>query len=98
MMGVLIGSSNIYKFYRREAFPTNRAYAVVRCTDIANFKAIMMNLEDEDKEVIVSVVDNFVSSAARDETVEEGHLTRMGETMNEFLRQQQRECRRQSSR
>jgi hypothetical protein len=46
----------------------------------------MMNLEDEDKEVIVSVVENFVSSAARDETVEEGHLTKMGESMDEYLR------------
>jgi hypothetical protein len=85
MMGVLIGSSNIYKFYRREEFAANRAYSVVRCTDIANFKAIMMNLEDDDKEVIVSVMENFVSSAARDETTEEGQLTQMGKMMNNFL-------------
>jgi hypothetical protein len=86
MLGVIIGSSNVYKFYQRDAFKANRAYSVVRCTDIANFNAIMMNLEDDDKEVIISVMENFVSSAARDETTEEGHLTKMGETMDTFLK------------
>ena len=86
MLGVLIGSSNIYKFYQREAFASNRAYSVVRCTDISNFNAIMMNLEDDDKEVIVSVMENFLSSAARDEQTEEGQLEKMGETMDTFLK------------
>jgi hypothetical protein len=86
MLGVLIGSSNIYKFYQREAFASNRAYSVVRCTDISNFNAIMMNLEDDDKKVIVSVMENFLSSAAKDEQSEEGQLEKMGETMDTFLK------------
>jgi hypothetical protein len=86
MTGVLIGSSNVYKFYRTDVHKSNNTYSMVRCTDINNFKAVMNNLEDDDKHVIISVVENFLSSAARNESSTEGYLQKMGETMDQYLK------------
>ncbi len=86
MSGVLIGSSNVYKFYQSDVYKSNNTYSMVCCTDINNFKAVMNNLEDEDKHVIISVVENFLSSAARNESTTEGYLLKMGETMETYLR------------
>jgi len=40
----------------------------------------MGNLEEDDKEVIVAVVENFLATGARDETTDEGRTEAMGKT------------------
>ena len=57
---------------------------MVRCTDIESFRAIMGNLEEDDKEVIVAVVENFLATGARDETTDEGRTEAMGKTINDY--------------
>ncbi len=84
MSGMLIGSSNVYRFYRSESFPTFKNYSMVRCTDIESFRAIMGNLEEDDKEVIVAVVENFLATGARDETTDEGRTEAMGKTIHDY--------------
>ena len=84
MSAMIIGSSNVYGFYRSESFPTFKSYSMVRCTDIVSFKAIMGNLENDDKEIIVAVVENFLATAARDQTTDEDRIEAMGKVVNEY--------------
>ena len=84
MSAMIIGSSNVYRFYRSESFPTFKSYSMVRCTDIVSFKAIMGNLENDDKEIIVAVVENFLATAARDQTSDEAKIEAMGKVVNEY--------------
>jgi hypothetical protein len=85
-MSIIIGSSNVYRFFRPERDAAGRKYVMVRCTDISSFRAIMTNLESDDKEVIVSVVENFLATAARDEKTEEGRFEALGESVKEYMR------------
>jgi hypothetical protein len=85
-MSLIIGSSNVYRFYKPEVYTGVRKFSMVRCTDIASFKAIMSNLETDDKEVIVSVIENFLATAARSEETEEGRLESMGNVIEEFMK------------
>jgi hypothetical protein len=84
MSGMLIGSSNVYRFYRSESFPTFKNYSMVRCTDIESFRAIMGNLEEDDKKVIVAVVENFLATGARDETTDKGRTEAMGKIVHDY--------------
>ena len=63
MSRLLIGSSNIYRFYKPESFPNHKPCAMVRCTNLEVFKAKMATLEPTDKEVIISVVENLICDA-----------------------------------
>jgi len=65
MSRLIIGSSNVYCNYSAAKFKKYGDYSVIRCTDIDNFDANMASLEDTDKEVIVSVIENFVDKAGR---------------------------------
>ncbi len=86
MSNILIGSSNVFRFYRREVYKEFKDYNVVRCTDINNFDATMTSLEPEDKEVVISVIENFLEKSARNEESDEGFLTKLGETVDLYVR------------
>ncbi len=58
---ILVGSSNVYRFYRPELYKEFTTYNVARCTDIISFKAVMENLEESETGVVVSVIENFLS-------------------------------------
>jgi hypothetical protein len=77
---VLIGSSNVYRFYRPELYKDFKTYNVARCTDITTFKAIMDNLGEEESGVVVSVLENFLERSIvgkmETEAVLEGMETR----------------------
>ena len=65
MSRLIIGSSNIYRNYVAAKFKKYGEYSVIRCTDISNFEANMAGLEATDKEVIISVIENFIEKAGR---------------------------------
>jgi hypothetical protein len=84
MERVIIGSSNVYRFYRPEVFKDFKQYNMVRCTDIVTFKAVVENLEAEENEVIISVLENFLERSVGAERSEEGIWLRSGETLQAF--------------
>jgi len=84
-MSVIIGSSNVYRFYKSELVKSGRNYSMIRCTDITGFKAIMANLETSDTEVIVSVLENFLATSARSVETEEAISEAMGESLSDFV-------------
>ena len=84
MYRVLIGSSNVIRFYKPELYKDFSKYLVVKCTDIESFRAVTANLGEEDSEIVISVIENFLEKAARDEATTEGWATKMGELFNRF--------------
>ena len=65
-MNYLIGSSNIYRFYKPEAFKDKRMYKMVKCTKIESFMATM--LEFDEGNVVISIFENLIVDAAGKET------------------------------
>jgi hypothetical protein len=85
MERLIIGSSNVYRFYRPDTFKQFKNYNMVRCTDIVTFRALTENLEENESEVVISVIENFLERSVKDETTEEAILTSLGETIDAFL-------------
>ena len=63
MSNILIGSSNIARFYKAESFTKFRPYTLSRCTEYNSFQAIMD--ESTDKSFVISVVENFLSNRVK---------------------------------
>jgi len=61
MLNLLIGSSNVYRYYTKTDFPDSRQYKMVKCTQMKGFTAYMENLVADN--VLVSVFENFVVDA-----------------------------------
>ena len=97
MSRILIGSSNVYRFFNGDNLKGKWKVSMVRCTEINGFKANMMNIEKEDKEVAISVIKNFLATAAKDKTTEEGVFTRLGKVMDVFMNIVQTAARRRPS-
>ena len=64
MSRLLIGSSNIYRFYRANAFKSFGEYAMIRCVDFESLSAQLTNLEPSETEVTISVLENLLIKAA----------------------------------
>jgi hypothetical protein len=63
MANMLIGSSNVARFYNPDAFPDFRKYNLSRCTTMASFKATMTEMEKG--VAIISVFENIIVDAAK---------------------------------
>jgi len=85
MERVIIGSSNVYRFYKPDLYKDFNSYNMVRCTDAVTLKAITDNLEENEAEVIVSVLENFLERSVLDETCEEDLYDSLGETIRSFM-------------
>jgi hypothetical protein len=53
MARILIGSSNIYRFYKPENYPGYKKHKMVACTNIETFKVAMDDIEGTRGGVIV---------------------------------------------
>ena len=62
---VLIGSSNIFRFYKPSDFTEVPDYHLIKCTRISAIMGQMKALEKENKLVVVSVIENFLADAAK---------------------------------
>ena len=62
---VLIGSSNVFRFYRPESFADYPKYEMLKCTRSHTFKVQMKSLDKANKLVVISVIENFLVDAAK---------------------------------
>ena len=73
MSNLLIGSSNVAKFYKPDLFKDFKPYQMMRCTTMDSFSALMKEIEDGYNNVVVSVLENIIvdaaGSAKTDETI-----------------------------
>ena len=74
MTGLLIGSSNVCRFYKPETFKDYRKYIMVKCTKFEPFAARMACIEVGNKEVVVSVIENFLCDAVGSDPEDEDTL------------------------
>jgi hypothetical protein len=86
MSRLIIGSSNIYRNYVAAKFKKYGEYSVIRCTDISNFEANMAGLEATDKEVIISVIENFIEKAGRGIESQDEKEAAIESAMIEYIR------------
>ncbi len=82
----MIGSSNVYRFYNQGTYKDFNKYTLVKCTDIESFKETVENLGTNDSEVVISVIENFLERAARDEDSTEGWTMKIGENLDRFMK------------
>ena len=68
---VVIGSSNIYRFVKLLDKPLRDIVTLKQCTKMEVYKATMASLEAKDKRVIICVIENFMSDAAKGLTTPE---------------------------
>ena len=62
---VLIGSSNVANFYKKQDFEEYPDYQMIKSTRIGTFRAQMKKLEENNKLVVISVIENFLADAAK---------------------------------
>jgi hypothetical protein len=61
-MNYLIGSSNVYRFYKPDRFKERKAYNMIKCTRLESFLATM--LEFDEGNVVISIFENLIVDAA----------------------------------
>ena len=81
----LIGSSNVYRFYKPELFKGYAPYKMVACTNIEVLKVALDGIEDVKGGVTISVIENFVCKAAHQMEPEEEKLNAIKTVIVEYL-------------
>jgi len=64
MANLLIGSSNLARFYKPEKFNKFGTYQMMKCTTMDSFTAMLGEIEESNGKVIISVFENIISDAA----------------------------------
>ena len=82
----LIGSSNVNRFYKKESYPGFKECKMIKCCREEVFKVRMEDLVAEDKEVIVSVIENFIADAVGEIKDENIISIKIDETIDRFLK------------
>jgi hypothetical protein len=82
----LIGSSNVSRFYKSEDFPNFTICNMTKCCTMETFMARMDSLEEEENEVIVSVLENFFCDAVGNIKDEKQIDEKIEEVLTEFLK------------
>ncbi len=95
MSNILIGSSNVYRFYQADIFPAHKQYTMVKCVNMATYKARMCCIDTKEKFIIISTIENFIADAIKGKgnlTDEFGVVNKEGfnetlkDTLNTFFR------------
>jgi len=63
MANLLIGSSNVNRHYKVSDYPDVRKYKMLKCTQMTGYVAYMGGLVEANKNVLISVIENFVVDA-----------------------------------
>jgi hypothetical protein len=65
MANLLLGSSNVARFYKFLMFQDFKEYQMMKCTNMDSFSALMSEIEEGSNNVIVSVIENLIVDAAK---------------------------------
>ena len=65
MANLLIGSSNLARFYKHDSFKDFKQYQMMKCTTMDSFTALMMEVEDGKNNIIISVLENIIVDGAK---------------------------------
>ena len=84
MSRILIGSSNINRFYSPEKFREYKPYTMVKCCNWETYKARMECMDPKEILVIISVIENILADAVRGTSDDEFDEV-ICKTMKEFF-------------
>ena len=83
MANLLIGSSNVNRFYKVGDFSNVRKYKMVKCTQMDGFTAYMDGLDKDIDSVLISVLENFIVDAVGADVV--GPEVSLDKCIKDFL-------------
>ena len=86
MANILIGSSNVARFYKAPDFPTYKTYILKKCTKFEIFQVQIGHLCPDNKEIIISVIENFLCDAVMGVTDQELTDGIWENTIKQFMR------------
>jgi hypothetical protein len=81
MSNLLIGSSNVARFYKPEIFKDFKQYQMLKCTTMDSFTAQMMEIEEAKNNVVVSVLENIIVDSADSAKTEETMIKRIKDSI-----------------
>jgi hypothetical protein len=82
MSNILIGSSNVVRFYKALNFSNLRQYTLIRCTEETSFKATIEDIEGKN-DVVISTIKNFISTRVGVNIQKAKEI--IGKTVEDFL-------------
>ena len=82
----LIGSSNINRYYKVEKFPNFAPCVMQKCCNIETFKVLMEELDEDENEVMISVIENFICDEVDGEKEEKRIDEKVKKAIDTFLR------------
>ena len=85
MISILIGSSNVNRHYSPKVFPGYKPFLMIKCTKFDEFKARMECLEKEVGEVVISVIENFITDAVGDNETPENFNDNIDKIIKSYL-------------
>ena len=74
MANLLIGSSNLARFYKHDTFKDFKQYQMMKCTTMDSFTALMMEVEDGKNNIIISVLENIIVDHANKAKTDDGRV------------------------
>ena len=83
---VIIGSSNIERFYKVEKYPNFTPCIMQKCCRAEVFVVLMEDLNEEQTEIMVSVIENFVCDAVGQEKEEKVIDAKIKEAIDAFVK------------
>jgi hypothetical protein len=77
MANLLIGSSNVARFYKYDSFREFNQYQLLKCTTMDSFTALMTEIKEGNNNVIISVLENIIVDSADGAKTEDARLTQI---------------------
>ena len=85
MSTIVIGSSNLKRFYPDLEEKLRKSISMQKCTTMDTFKVRMNELDEDDKGIIISVIENFVCDNVGEAKEAEEIEAKMKQTLEEFV-------------
>jgi hypothetical protein len=83
---VIIGSSNIDRFYKVDDYPNFTPCVMQKCCRAEVFVALMEDLSEEQTEIMVSVIENFICDSVGQEKEEKVIDAKIQEAIDTFIK------------
>ena len=85
MANLLIGSSNVSRFYKQESYREFYQYQMLKCTTIDSFNALMTEIKEGKNNVVISVLENIIVDAADGAKTEEARAIRIKDAIKKAI-------------
>ena len=85
MSNLLIGSSNVARFYKYESFPEYKQYQMMKCTTMDSLSALVAEIEEGKNNIVISVMENIIVDMAAGAKTEISRLSLIKTAVKEAI-------------